>query len=351
MTTVYVTHPRYTEHDLAAHPEHAGRIRAIWRHLDDTGLTARMLPITAEAVTDEQILTAHTPTYLELLYQTSKLARTVRIDTDTYATPASFEVARLAAGAVAMAVAAVLRGEASNGLAAIRPPGHHALPEIAMGFCLLGNVAIAARHAHRTFGVGRVLIVDYDVHHGNGTEAIFYDDPSVLFISIHQSITAYGSPFYPGTGHLEDIGEGRGTGLTLNIPLPPGHSDASYDRIFHQVVLPAARRFQPELILVSAGFDAHWIDPLAGMRLTLTGYTHLARWLVELAQDICRGRIVFATEGGYNLDVLSQGVANTARVLLGDADTPDMLGPPDDGTTEPDVQPLIARLRRLHKLE
>ncbi|MBE0691253.1 MAG: histone deacetylase [Anaerolineae bacterium] len=350
MTTLYATHPRYTEHDLESHPEHAGRIRAIWRALDDSGLSQRMQRAVPEPVTDAQILYAHTPDYLDLLRKSATLTHTVRFDPDTYCNPTSFEIARLSAGGVVSAVDAVLRGDAANGLAAVRPPGHHAVPGRAMGFCLLGNVAIGARQAQRVHGVERVLIVDIDVHHGNGTEAIFYDDPSVLFVSTHQSVSAFGTPFYPGTGAIGDTGVGGGVGATINIPLPPGHGDDSYAALFDRVIAPAARRFKPEFMLVSVGFDAHWVDPLAGMRLSLAGYAHLSRALKDLAHELCGGRIVFVVEGGYNLDALSNGVANVARILLDDPEIVDPLGPPDDGLREPDIEPLIAQLRELHEL-
>ncbi len=343
MTTVYTTHPRYTEHDLPQHPEHAGRIRSVWRRLSDSGLLARLLAREAEAISSELILSVHTPEHLALLEKIATLPRTARIDADTYACPSSNEIARLSAGAAVMAVDSVMTGEAANGLVAARPPGHHAEPDRAMGFCLLNNIAIAARHAQKAFGVERVLIVDYDVHHGNGTEAIFYDDPSVLFVSTHQY------PLYPGTGAVTDTGAGAGQGYTINIPLAAGVGDAGYAAVFEQVVAPAAERFKPQLILVSAGFDAHWLDPLAGMRLSLGGYAHLSRELTRLANQLCEGRIIFVMEGGYNLDALSEGMVNLARALLGE-DTHDPLGLPDDGAVEPQISTLLGRIRQLHRL-
>jgi acetoin utilization deacetylase AcuC-like enzyme len=212
-----------------------------------------------------------------------------------------------------------------------------------MGFCLLGNVPIATRYAQKQFGIERVMIVDYDVHHGNGTEAMLYDDPTTLFISTHQY------PFYPGTGALNDTGMGKGTGYTINIPLAAGHGDTSYTAIYEQIVWPAAERFKPELIIVSAGFDAHWLDPIAGMRLTLTGYAHLTRELIKMSEKYCGGKIVFAMEGGYNLDALSHGMVNIAHALLGDDTVSDPLGLPRD-QREPDVKPLIARIKQIHGL-
>lgn len=345
MTSVYVTHPRYPEHNLPGHPEHAGRIKAIWAQMESTGLAKRMRQLEPTAVDEALIAAVHTPAYLELLrwIDETKQER-VHLDADTYAGPTAYEVARLSAGGVVLAVDEVMSGRAKNALAAVRPPGHHAMPGHAMGFCLLGNVPIAARHAQKTYGIERVMIVDYDVHHGNGTEAMFYDDDSILFISSHQY------PFYPGTGAVTDTGRGKGEGFTVNIPLTPGHGDTSFAALYEQVVWPAAERFKPELIIVSAGFDSHWTDPLAGMRLSLTGYAHLSQELVKMADQFCGGKIVFALEGGYNLDALSQGVANITRILLGDNDISDPLGSPGEGYKEPDVMPLVGELRRIHNL-
>lgn len=343
MTTVYITHPRYTEHDLPQHPEHAGRIRAVWRRMTDSGLLTRLQSQEAEAITREQILSVHTPGHLALLEKISTLPRAVRIDADTYACPSSLEIARLSAGAAVQAVNAVLQGQAANGLVAARPPGHHAEPDRAMGFCLFNNIAIATRHAQKAFGIERILIVDYDVHHGNGTEAVFYDDPSVLFISTHQH------PLYPGTGAVTDTGTGRGEGFNINVPLPAGVDDQGYATVFEQIVAPAAARYQPELILVSVGFDAHWLDPLAGMQLSLTGYAYLSRQLVQMAERLCSGRIIFIMEGGYNLDALSYGMGNIARVLLGE-EIEDPLGLPDDAHREPDISALLRQVRQAHRL-
>jgi acetoin utilization deacetylase AcuC-like enzyme len=343
MTTVYATHPRYTEHDFPGHPEHAGRIRAVWRGLDESGLRSRMRPLQSHALDTDLALAVHTMDYLDLLQRISAVPRTTFLDADTYAGPDALGIARLSAGGVVGAVEGVLTGTADNGLAAIRPPGHHAMPARAMGFCLLGNVAIAARHAQTRYGIERVLIVDYDVHHGNGTEAMFYDDPSVLYVSTHQY------PFYPGTGAVTDVGTGDGEGYTVNIPLPAGSGDGAYTTVFEQIVWPAAARFRPQLVLASVGFDAYWADPLAGMRLTLTGYSHIAGEVIRMAQRFCDGKVVFALEGGYDLDALRHGVCNIARLLLGDSPL-DPLGVPPGPAAEPDIDSLVARLKRLHGL-
>ncbi|MCC6802173.1 MAG: histone deacetylase [Anaerolineae bacterium] len=343
MTTVYVTHPRYEDHDFPGHPEHAGRIRAVWQRLDESGLSARMLALQAQPATDEQILTVHTPDYLEILKRVNVMERTAMLDANTYAGPGALDIARLAAGGVIDAVSAVMDGTAANGLAAVRPPGHHAIADYGLGFCLLGNIAIAARCAQQQYGIERVLIVDYDVHHGNGTEAMFYDDPSVLFISTHQY------PLYPGTGAVTDVGVGDGVGCTINVPLPAGCGDVNFARVYEEIVWKAAERFQPQLILVSAGFDTHWTDPLAGMKLTLDSYAQLSRELMKMAERYCGGKIVFVMEGGYDLDALSYGICNVARVLLGEP-TDDPLGAPPTQRPEPDISRLLAQIKALHRL-
>jgi acetoin utilization deacetylase AcuC-like enzyme len=343
MTTSYATHPRYAEHDLPGHPESAERIRAVWRGMDDSGLTERLQSLHVQPLNADAALAVHTADYLELLRRVSMLPDTTHLDPDTYAGPDAMTIALLSAGGAVGVVDSVLNDGATNGLAAIRPPGHHAMPDRAMGFCLLGNVAIAARHAQARYGIERILIVDYDVHHGNGTEAMFYADPSVLYFSTHQY------PFYPGTGAVTDIGTGRGEGYTINVPLPAGSGDTNYATVFQQILWPAAERFDPQLVLVSMGFDAYWADPLAAMRLTLNGYSHLAGEVIRMAQRFCGGNVVFALEGGYHMDALPYGVSNVARLLLGDAPV-DPPGTRPSPRPEPDIASLVTRLQQLHGL-
>jgi acetoin utilization deacetylase AcuC-like enzyme len=343
MPTVYITHPRCVEHHLPEHPEHAGRIRAVWRRIDESGMLPRLQTLQAEPATDDDIRAVHADDYLDILAYTAKQPYTLHLDADSYINPQSYEIARLSAGAGVMAVDCVLTGEADNGFVVTRPPGHHAISERGMGFCLLNNIAIAARHAQRVHRVERVLIVDYDVHHGNGTNDIFYNDPSVLFICTHQY------PLYPMTGLVGDTGAGTGEGYTINIPMPQGCGDTSYQAVFEQVVIPAAQRYQPQLILVSAGYDAHWADPLAGMRLTLNGFAALGQTLKSLADTLCDGKIIFLMEGGYYVEALAHGMVNVGRLLLGDSPE-DPLGEPDYFVAEPDINTLIADVRAVHQL-
>lgn len=343
MSTLYVTHPRCVEHHLTEHPEHAGRIRAVWKRMDESGLLPRLVSKQASAATDAQVAAIHDHDYLKLLARTGSQDRILHLDADTYITPASNDVAYLSAGGVVDAVDGVLSGTVDNALVVTRPPGHHAIGPRGMGFCLLNNVAIGAQHAVDAYGLKRVLIVDYDVHHGNGTDDIFTARPDVFFVSTHQY------PLYPMSGVTTDIGTGDGRGYTLNVPMPRFCGDGNYARVFDEVILPAARRYQPELVIVSAGYDAHWADPLANMQLTLNGFAALGQKLKALADDTCGGKIIFAMEGGYYVEALAYGLVNVARILLGD--TPqDPLGEPDQARPEPDISSLIAELKTLHHL-
>ena len=239
--------------------------------------------------------------------------------------------------------AGVIRGDIPNGIALVRPPGHHAERARGMGFCLFNNIAVAAQAALDEFGLQRILIFDWDVHHGNGTQDIFYGSPNVLFMSTHQY------PHYPGTGDWREAGAGAGAGYTVNMPLPAGVGDEGFARLLAEVVIPVVERFKPELILVSAGYDAHWRDPLAGLHLSLAGFWRLVEGIKGLADRLCGGRIAVMLEGGYDLKVLSQGVADTCRALLGD-DAPgeDTIGP--SKWPEPSLDRLMAGLRKLHNL-
>jgi len=264
--------------------------------------------------THEQLERVHDPHYVQRISELRD--RAVALDPDTYTSPESYEVALLAAGAAVDAVERTMSGTHTSTLALVRPPGHHAEEAHAMGFCLFNNVAVAAAHARHALGARRVAIVDYDVHHGNGTQHIFDRDPSVLYISTHQY------PYYPGTGAAGEIGTGAGEGFTVNLPLESGSIDADFHHVFERVALPVLRQFAPDLILVSAGFDAHERDPLATMRATEGGFAAMTSALRHVADETCRGRLALVTEGGYDLKALEASLESVVHVLSGAADGP-----------------------------
>jgi acetoin utilization deacetylase AcuC-like enzyme len=266
------------------------------------------------------------------------------LDMDTVMSSGSYEAALYAAGGAIEAVAAVMGGEVNGAFALVRPPGHHATAGEAMGFCLFNNVAIAAKSALMKFGLQRVLIIDFDVHHGNGTQEAFYDNPGVLYISTHQY------PYYPGTGRIEETGRGPAEGTNINVPLPAGCGDAEYEQVFEEIIVPASRRFTPQLILVSAGYDPHWADELASMQVTVTGFARITAIIRGLADELCTGRLVFCLEGGYNLAALAASVKATFEVLLGENGTEDPLGAPPRQFA-PNIGSLIAAVKKTHGLD
>ena len=342
MITAYAYDPLYLEHDLPGHPESRARLERVLVELTRAGLLARMVAISPRPAEEALLEAVHRPSYIATVRRIAEGGGGY-LDADTYLGPRSYDAARLAAGGVVELVGAVLEGHAGNGFALVRPPGHHATPDHGMGFCLFNNIAVAARAALDEYGLARVLIVDWDVHHGNGTQDAFYASPQVFFFSTHQY------PFYPGTGHWREVGTGKGRGYTANVPLPAGVGDVGFRRIFAELLTPLAERFRPELILLSAGYDAHWSDPLAGLRLSLAGYWEMARSVVSLADALCEGRLVATLEGGYNLDVLAHGVADTCRALLHDpAPGPDPLGPcPRDERPADEVVGAVSALHGL----
>ena len=269
-----------------------------------------------------------------------------RIDADTPVSSGSWEAALRAAGGVVEAVDRVSSGALDNAFCVVRPPGHHATPGQAMGFCLFNNVAIAAAWLLASGRARRIAILDYDVHHGNGTQDAFYSSADVLYVSTHQY------PFYPGTGHWREIGSGDGEGYTVNISLPAGSGDHVYAGALEHIIDPLVRRYKPDFILVSLGFDAFWADPLASLALSVGGaYTSLLRSAVSLADSQCNGRLVVALEGGYDLNALAHGSEMVCQVLLGNDPPPDPLGPPPDQLSLAQVEPLLSSIRSLHHLD
>jgi len=295
------------------HPERPERLLAIRAALEREGVLAQLSPIAARRATDEELKLVHTPAYIALVRrELSNLRGLADLSTgDTLASPGTLEAAEFAAGGVLAAVDAVMRGTVKNAFVAARPPGHHATPDRGMGFCVFNSVAIAARYLQKVHGVRRVLIVDWDYHHGNGTQDAFYEDDSVFYFSTHH----YGA--YPGTGSPRETGFGRGVGTTLNVPLPVGASDAQILEAFESKLVPAARAFRPDFILISAGFDAMRNDVLGRFDVTPQGFAAITNMVVRLANESAQGRIVSMLEGGYRLDGLAASVLAHVRALQG----------------------------------
>ena len=309
--TGFVYHPDYLNHDMGTgHPESPERLRAILAHLDSRGILAQVVRIEPIVARDEWVMQIHDPAYVARLKAKAPKSGRVSLDPDTSISPGSLPAAYLAAGGVLAAADAIMSGAVDNAFCAVRPPGHHAERDRSMGFCLFNNVAVAARYLQRVHGTSRVLIVDWDVHHGNGTQHVFYDDPTVLFFSTHQY------PYYPGTGHAAEQGEGKGEGLTINVPMSPGQGDEEYREIFERLLVPAADEFKPDFVLISAGFDAHRDDPLASMALTEGGYGALTNIVTNIARRHSHGRVLSSLEGGYNLKALVSSVEEHVTSLL-----------------------------------
>jgi acetoin utilization deacetylase AcuC-like enzyme len=301
--------PRFLEHaGPRGHPERPERLTAVAAAI--AGRSETLARIAPRAAGDEELLRVHTAGHLRAL-RAAAVRAPLQLDPDTYLGARSLEVAELAAGGLVDLCRAVARGEAQTGLAAVRPPGHHAEADRAMGFCLYNNVAVAARALQAEEGVSRVLILDWDVHHGNGTQHSFEDDPSVLYFSTHQF------PYYPGTGAFGEAGIGRGLGATVNVPMPAGCGDAEYVGALQRLFAPVARAFRPDVLLVSCGFDAHRDDPLAAMEVSGAGFLALAAVVRAAADELCGGRLVFALEGGYAMSGLAEGTAAVLEAALG----------------------------------
>jgi acetoin utilization deacetylase AcuC-like enzyme len=341
MMTAICSTRYHRQHDETEHVEQAARLNMIDTMIDESGLREELIELPQRLATEEDLLAAHHPRMVQHIQQIAESGGGW-IDQDTYTTKGSWLAATAAVGATIQAVEMVVNKQASNAFALVRPPGHHATDVRPMGFCLFNNVAVAARYARHKLGLERVAIVDYDVHHGNGTQDIFYNDPQVLFCSTHAA------PLYPGTGGEHEIGIGAGEGTTLNVPLRFGTSDTGIQLVFSEVIVPALQRFQPQLLLVSAGFDAHWADPLGPLSFSCTGYAAITRQLLDVARSVCDGKIVLVLEGGYDLRALGYSVIATLQTLLGFEHVSDPMG--RSRREEPDPTALIHRLQHEHPL-
>jgi acetoin utilization deacetylase AcuC-like enzyme len=345
MATAYLFDPLYLQHFQPGHVEGPERLDVINRTLAETGMRDRLVALMPQPVSIERLSRVHHTRHIERVRSVAERGGggLMGMGDETYVAPRSYDAALVASGAVVTGVEAVLHDEVKNAFALVRPPGHHAFADHGEGFCLFNNVAIAAATARAEFGIDRVLIVDFDVHHGNGTNSIFYRDPSVLFFSTHQ----WG--IYPGTGYWDEVGDGAGAGYSVNVPMLPGWGDVAFQRVFADLLVPIARRFQPQLILASAGYDPSWTDRLGSMLVTTPGFFALTRSLVQLSDELCNGRFMMTLEGGYGLDGLAYGVVASFAAMLGDEAVADPIGP-GRSTEKPFDEDYLDQMRALHGL-
>jgi len=344
----YVYDKIYLEHKTGAHPESEHRLEAIISDLDWKGIRVQLRRIPARAATMQELTAVHQPEYIKRIEEYCK-AGGGWWDADTRLSEFSYQAALYAAGGSIAAVEAVMKKEVPCAYALVRPPGHHATASNAMGFCVFNNVAIAANFALKNYNLARILILDFDVHHGNGTQEAFTHNPYVLYISTHQY------PLFPGTGHLDEVlpytpqsPEPHGT--AINIPLPAGCRDREYLQVFDEIIIPACRRFKPELMLVSSGYDGHWADEQSNMRLTLDGYYQITRIIKQLSDELCEGKCVYCLEGGYNLQVLTNAINYTFNLWLGEKYNDDPFGPPPHDIEPHGVDTVIKEVKRRHGL-
>jgi len=305
--TGIIYHSDYLKHDTGLHPENKERLISTVSYLKKIGILERLDLIKPRRAQLNELQYIHHRDHIEKVRRCSEIK--LQLDPDTILSTKSYDVATLAAGGAITAVDAVL-DNVENSFALVRPPGHHATPVRSMGFCLFNNIAIAARHAQKK-GLKRVLIVDWDVHHGNGTQEAFYDDPSVLYFSTHQY------PHFPGTGWLDEVGKAEGMGYNINVPLPAGTNDAGFVAAFEEILLPAALEFSPDIVLISAGFDASLSDGLAGMKMSAEGFAVLASIVKSIAKESCAGKLAAVLEGGYNIMLLPESIASVLEVFMG----------------------------------
>ena len=312
LQTGIVRDNRYMDHVANGyHPESHERLEALYRMLQEPGMKENYVEIKPRMATQEELELIHGPAYVRMVASTAGQAMTM-LDPDTYACSKSYETAKLAAGGTLSAVDKVMKGELDNAFAFIRPPGHHAEANRAMGFCLFNNVAIAAGYALKAYKIHKVLIIDWDLHHGNGTQHSFYERADVLYFSTHQY------PYYPGTGFFSETGSGVGKGFTVNVPLTAGPGDGEYSKVFEEILEPIALEFKPDIVFVSAGFDIYYQDPLGGMQVTPEGFANLAKIILEFAQATCKGKVVFVLEGGYHLEGLRDSAREVLKTMRGE---------------------------------
>ncbi len=311
LKTAFLYDPAFLMHQTGwKHPEKRQRLTAILDHLQKTGLWDQLIHLPVQPAPLDALTAVHTTGYIEQIRLACASGKLFKPDEATVGSPGTFNAALMATGAVLAALDAVMGEKAVNAFCAVRPPGHHALPDRAMGFCFFNHVAMGARYLQRRYGLRKIAIVDWDIHHGNGTQQIFYTDPTVFYFSVHQD-----SLYPPHSGLASETGEGPGKGFTLNVPMPPGATNSDYQEVFARNLIPAMAKFRPEFILVSAGFDGHRDDQLATANLTESGFAALTRLVMLLAREYCQSRLVSVLEGGYSLSGLTASVEAHLRVL------------------------------------
>ena len=335
--------PVYLDHDTGTHVENAQRLIATMSHLEENNLKDKLVLLSPRSATIEELAAVHAPEYVSSIQNQAERGGGW-LDPDTVMSPGSYNAAIYAAGGALTAVDAVMSRQVNSAFALVRPPGHHATCWQAMGFCLFNNIAIAAKYALANFDIQKILIVDFDVHHGNGTQDTFYADPHVLYFSTHEY------PFYPGTGSIDETGARDGEGFTVNVPLLAGWGDDEYQAVFEDILAPVAKRFEPQLILVSAGYDAHWADSLAQMQVSVSGFARLVEITKTLADMLCQGRMVFTLEGGYHLEALALSVGATLDILRGNNQISDPLGKQGSRTKPVNFANFIKMVRDMHDL-
>jgi len=309
--TGFVYHPDYLKHHTGnAHPESSRRLVHLLEYLESTDTTSQLELVEPHNPSTKWIKLIHSPEYIKSIEEACKNGIEM-LDADTTISRDSYDVALLAIGGVLAGVDAVVQKKIRNAFCAVRPPGHHAERERAMGFCIFNNIAVASRYIQKKHELNKVLIVDWDAHHGNGTQNAFYQDPTVYYFSIHQF------PHYPGTGKEDETGDREGTGFTLNMPMAAGSGDVEYLEAFQNILYPAAQQFSPDFILISAGFDGHKDDPLSNLNLSTEGYEKLTRIVLNLAEECCEGRLISILEGGYNLKAFCESVDAHLCALMG----------------------------------
>jgi acetoin utilization deacetylase AcuC-like enzyme len=310
LPTGFIYHPDYLKHNADQnHPESEERLSKLVEHLEKNGFLSKLKIIEPHTASVKWLEKVHTPDYIKMVEEVCRNGGAM-LDPDTLVGPESYRVALLAVGGVMAAVDAVMDKKVKNAFCALRPPGHHAETDKAMGFCIFNNVAVACRYVQDKYRIKKVLIIDWDVHHGNGTQNIFWTDPSVFYVSLHQY------PFYPGSGSENEVGEGEGSGFTFNLPMCAGSGDLEYVEVFENIIYPSAIKFDPDFIFISAGFDAHKDDPLAQIDLTEEGYKRMTQVVTRLAAECCDNRLVSVLEGGYNSQSLASSVQEHLLVLM-----------------------------------